>query len=342
MASNGKRMVKEDLINYLEEVQTNYPDPSDIGGGGTDFTPTNGLEFTEVEGETYLGLTQATSDKIDGAISENSTVNGRLTFNSINATGDYIFPIALNHKTNTAAVKDTTGILFGFYSGDENYNYGKIQFNQINKQFTFGEMVNGDYATVSIPRASYLLENDWPTSRTIALGAKVGSTTVYAGNDGVIELPDSSVEKKLYLVTLYMTDLDSGVSFLSDNDFGLCENRQGYDVPSWDNDLYENGVIYSDLTSDQKTKIANIIMNIKPEPYDSKIGGMVQNTEGNTDIILSGTFAWHSDLILDFIHNNNGTLSLTQEVINIIDGNNALISQLTSTTNMKFSIIQIL
>ena len=35
MASNGKRMVKEDLINYLEKVKTNYPDPSDIGGGSS-------------------------------------------------------------------------------------------------------------------------------------------------------------------------------------------------------------------------------------------------------------------------------------------------------------------
>lgn len=44
--NNGKRMVKEDLLNYLEAVQTNYPDPSDIGGGGSSYTAGTGIDIT--------------------------------------------------------------------------------------------------------------------------------------------------------------------------------------------------------------------------------------------------------------------------------------------------------
>lgn len=45
--NNGKRMVKEDLLNYLEAVQTNYPDPSDIGGGGSSYTAGTGIKITD-------------------------------------------------------------------------------------------------------------------------------------------------------------------------------------------------------------------------------------------------------------------------------------------------------
>lgn len=48
MANQGKRMVPEDELKYLETVIENNPDPTDIGGG-TEYTAGTGIDITENE-----------------------------------------------------------------------------------------------------------------------------------------------------------------------------------------------------------------------------------------------------------------------------------------------------
>ena len=337
MANKGKRMVNEDLIKYLEAVKANNPDPSDIGGGGTDFTATNGLLLQEIEGENYLGIDPAASIHFTG------NYNGSIILDTsyINANG-FRNPLKFNIANNTAA-----SMTFGHYDGgDTNLDYGAIIYerpNYFNQRFVLkyqGEL--GSFAPIYFPKSNSTSFTAGSGAVNVAVGAKAGTTTIMADADGLITLPNSSVEKKLYYATIYMTNLDSGVSFLTDNDYSLCVNHPEYpgSKPFWDGDLYESGDLSTNLTSDEKTKIYNILMHIPTEPYDNKIGGIVTNYTNNT-IILSGTFKSYGELSLFYLTDNNGTLSMTTEDINIIDGA-VLRQQLDTSEDIKFSIIQIL
>ena len=186
MANKGKRMVNEDLIKYLEAVKTNNPDPSDIGGGGTDFTATNGLLLQEIEGENYLGIDPA------------ANIKGQLVF----TTTDNNYPaITINALNNT-----NTDINFkSIYDTGETANRGRLRYVQgLNGHFELGSIINGSYATVKTPNANTLLEEDWPVTRTVAVGAKSGDTKVYAGNDDVIDLSNivSGSNTNYYIVNI--------------------------------------------------------------------------------------------------------------------------------------------
>ncbi len=274
MASNGKRMVKEDLIKKLERISEN---------------PTYEiLSFKNESSNIDLGYISESDPNVFGAKLERYDT----------------FTLREHHS---------------------------------------GSGYEENTVVVNIPNADALYPNNQlrQTFYT-ALGAKVGDTTVYANNKGIIELPNSGVEKKLYYATIYMAELDSGVSFLTDNDYGLCANHPEIpgSKPFWQNDLYEAGDLYSDLTADEKTKIANILLHLPTEPYDTKIGGIVTNYTNNT-IILSGTFKSYGEISLFYLTDNNGSLSMTTEDISIVDGA-ALRTQLDTNKDIKFSIIQIL
>ena len=47
MANKGKRMLFEDEYRYLDKVIETYPDPTDIGGGGSEYTAGDGIDIDE-------------------------------------------------------------------------------------------------------------------------------------------------------------------------------------------------------------------------------------------------------------------------------------------------------
>ena len=187
MASNGKRMVKENLIKYLEAVQTNYPDPSDIGGGsGIDFTATNGLILQEIEGENYLGIDPATSIHFTG------NYNGSIILDTtyINAEGSRN-PLKFNIANNTNA-----SLSFGYYDGgDMNIDYGAIVYQRpdiFNQRFVLNYQGKGGFIPIYFPKSNSTSFTAGSGAVNVAVGAKSGNTTIMANADGVIDLSDLS------------------------------------------------------------------------------------------------------------------------------------------------------
>ena len=88
-------------------------------------------------------------------------------------------------------------------------------------------MANNGKRMVSENLINYLEEvkTNYPdTTRTIAVGAKVGSTTVYAGNDGVVDLSSQiTAPKKIYSIFFAPDEEERNLNLIAVSDVELKE-----------------------------------------------------------------------------------------------------------------------
>lgn len=239
---------------------------------------------------------------------------------------------------------DDSDITFGYINERDPNQFG-AKLDRYDA-FTLNEHFSGSgyeevKFEVSIPNADALYPNVREVFYT-ALGAKVGDTTVYANNKGIIELPESGGdEKHLYMFTIYIMNTDSAISYYISNNYGLPLNQ----YPGGMYEVYYENEISDFYSSDILTSIANILANIPFEAYDRQSQGIISNA---ADLLISTCYrpADKGELTLYMLKNPTTSPIVEKDYFSFLDLNGQLVSTLTSNLqnsyDIGFSITQVL
>lgn len=268
-ANNGKRMVKEDLLNYLEAVQTNYPDPSDIGGGSS-YTAGTGIKITDNTISVNSTVVALKSDLLDYVTTSKLTTE---LSNYVTST-DLATELLDYAELSDLATVATTGSYNDLSNKPDLSVYAKLNDDTQN--------ITASTITVT-PGAGYIHTTYGPTTIAMSIPRTPGYTITIPTKDGTIALTSDIPSLTGYATESWVTN--QGYSTFSGSYNDLTNKPTIPDAVSGTND----GTNWTSLT------IGNTTYNI-PSGGGSYSAGTGIDITNNTIAIDSTVVALKSDI----------------------------------------------
>lgn len=264
----GQRLIPEYLLKYIEVVETNIPDPNDIGeGGGSTYTAGIGIDIddnNEISAKLQAGYGIVVDDDLDtGAkvvMIDDEDIPSYSDLSSVATSGDY------DDLINKPVIPDTTN----FVTTNTNQTISgtkTLEGNANTVRLTIDDTTQGSYDQLKF------------TPEQMIVQGNLGTTTSY-GKDGVVVSGSSN---------------EFEISYLGTNKTYTFDDSKGGEVATTDeiitsyNDLTDKPTIPTISGTNDGTNWTSITIN--SDTYDIPSGGssVTITTTTGSESISDGT-----------------------------------------------------